>query len=443
MLKGCLINFFGYLVHASPAASSTNPAGLPARQAALHALQAIFWRGQPLDPALDYALAPISDARDRAFVHALVAATLRHCIDIDARIDALTQKPLPKDARARLVLRLSLAQACVLATPAHAVVSTALPLVERGPRRLVHALLSKLLKNPEPLPMPPSLPAAFTQSWTQAYGAQAVHEIAQVLGQIPPLDLTLKEAGQTDYWAARLGGLSVMPGHIRLRNEGLVKDLPGFAEGAWWVQDIAASLAVRLLDPQRGENVLDLCAAPGGKTLQLAALGAKVTAVEGNAKRMQRVQENLARLGLSADCVVSPLEHFTPKQKFSAILLDAPCSATGTARRNPDVLHTRQSQDLTPLLAQQAAFLARALDWLEPGGRLIYAVCSLEAAEGEAQIDALCAKRQDVALDPIEPQTLGALSLAGTQQGFVRTLPCHLAPQGGMDGFFMARLIKK
>jgi 16S rRNA (cytosine967-C5)-methyltransferase len=416
-----------------------DPAGTPVRRAALAILQGVLWRGQPLEIALDRAVRDLAEPRDRALAHAISAAVLRHLVDLDARIDSATAKALPSDARARLVLRLALAQALVLATPAHAVVSTALPLVEAGPRRLVHGVLSRLLKAPAPLPDPPSLPPAIAAGWRAAYGADAVDAIARVLAQTPPLDLTLKSADDTAHWAAVLGGDSWLPGHVRLpMPSGGVTALPGYADGAWWVQDIAASLPARMLNVQPGELVLDLCAAPGGKTLQLAATGARVIAVDASPHRLQRVEENLARTGLQATCVGARLEQYKPPALADAILLDAPCSATGTARRHPDVLHHRAGGSLAEITAQQSALLERALTWLKPGGRLVYAVCSLEPAEGEAIIEAALLRDPQLRRAPAPPLLPGLF----TEQGDLRSLPSAFAERGGVDGFYAAMITR-
>lgn len=374
---------------------------------------------------------------DRRLAHALVLAALRRLTDIDAAIDRCTPKPLPPDARVRGALRLALAGAWTLGTPAHALVATTLALVEGGPRRLAHAVLSRLLREASAPPDAPALPAPWDARWAAAYGADAAAAIARALVAEPPLDLTLRDAADTAMWVERLGGVSLMPGHVRVTRAGDVTALGGFGEGAWWVQDLAAGLPARLLAAGDGETVVDLCAAPGGKTLQLAAAGARVTAVDLSAARMGRVRDNLARTGLAAELVVADALGWAPDAAVDAVLLDAPCSATGTARRHPDVLHLKAARELAPVLAAQAALLHRALDWLRPGGRLVYAVCSLEPEEGERQVAALLARRPDVVLDPVAAAGLPD-GLAPAAKGWLRTRPDGVA--GGCDGFFMARL---
>lgn len=346
-------------------------------------------------------------------------------------------RPLPPDARARQALRVALAQAWRLGTPPHAVVATALPLVEGGPRRLVHGVLARLLGAPPPLGAAPGLPQPWGARWTAAHGAAAAAAIAAALADEPPLDLSLRDPATTSEWAARLGGVSLAPGHVRLASTGAVETLPGFHEGAWWVQDLAASLPARLLAPAPGEPVLDLAAAPGGKTMQLAAAGACVCALDASAPRLERLRANLLRTRLTAEVVAADMLAWTPPAPATAILLDAPCSATGIARRHPDVLHLKATGHIAALAALQARLLARAAGWLAPGGRLLFATCSLEPEEGEEQVARLLATMPGVALDPVRPDELPA-GLAPRPQGWVRTLPGDLP--GGLDGFFIARL---
>lgn len=399
----------------------------------------MLWRGELLDAAIERAFRHLDQASDRGLARAIVGAVLRHLVDLDALIDGATRQRLPDDARARMVLRLALAQALVLETPAHAVVATALPLVEGGPRRLVHGVLSALLKAPARLADPPSLP----ETWRQRWGDSMADAAARALACEPPLDLTLRDPTQTAHWLAVLGGASLWPGHVRLAgHKGRIEDLPGYAEGAWWVQDLAAQLPARLLDPAPGSNVLDLCAAPGGKTLQLAAAGARVTALDISEKRASRIRDNLERTRLTADVVVADAARWTPAAAPDAILLDAPCSATGTFRRHPDVLYARSAAQIEALTRVQAMLLHRACDLLRPGGVLVYCVCSLEAEEGEAQLAAFIQHRDDMTTLPIGIDEVPA-GLPVHPRGWLQTGPVDLAGVGGIDGFFMARLWKR
>jgi 16S rRNA (cytosine967-C5)-methyltransferase len=298
-------------------------------------------------------------------------------------------------------------------------------------------VLGRLLKAPSPLPEVPTLAEPWRTRWTRAHGDAAARAIAAALASEPPLDLTLLDPSATAQWAQRLGGTTLAPGHVRLDRHEAIDALPGYDPGAWWVQDLAASLPARLLAPARDEPALDCAAAPGGKTLQLAAAGARVTAVDASAARLERLRENLRRCRLRASVIEADLLDWAPPAPASAILLDAPCSATGVARRHPDVLRLKASRDLAPLLRLQAGLLRRAAGWLAPGGRLVFATCSLEPEEGEAQVERLLADTPGLALDPVRPEELPA-GLAPRPQGWVRTLPGDLP--GGLDGFFIARL---
>ena len=249
----------------------------------------------------------------------------------------------------------------------------------------------------------------------------------------PPLDLTLKDPAETVHWAERLGGLSLMPGHIRLPRGQAVEQLDGFGEGAWWVQDLAASLPARLLGEGAGRTVLDLCAAPGGKTMQLAAAGWKVTALDASAKRLDRMRQNLARTGLEAELVQADALTWDAPRRFHAVLLDAPCTATGTCRRHPDVLHRIGPRQIAEMAELQARLLARTAPWVAPGGRLVYAVCSLETEEGEAQAAAITQPGDSMVDGELPP------GLTITPEGWLRTDPAMLPEAGGLDGFFIAR----
>ena len=405
--------------------------GLPARRAALRMCDAVLRRGETLDSAAVAALKPVKGHADRALARAIASECFRWLVDLDALIDSTTRQRLADDAKPRAVLRLMLAQWLRLDTPPHAVIATGLPLLAGGPRRLAHGVFSALVKRKVQLPDAPTLPAAVAARWGERAGA-----IAAALAEPPPLDLTLRDASETDLWAERLAGTSLLPGHVRLPRGSAVESLPGYEEGAWWVQDLAASLPARLLGGGQGRRVLDLCAAPGGKTLQLAAAGWQVTALDISAARLERLRENLSRTGLSADVVTADALDWQPEQEFDAVLLDAPCTATGTCRRHPDVLHRIGPRQIAEMAELQAKLLDRACGWLKPGGRLVYAVCSLEREEGEDQ-----AARIALAPDPIAAPDLPE-GLAPTSEGQLRTDPGMLIEAGGLDGFFIARFAR-
>ncbi|MFM5954361.1 MAG: RsmB/NOP family class I SAM-dependent RNA methyltransferase [Novosphingobium sp.] len=404
--------------------------GLPARKGALKLLDAVLNRGETLDLAAHGALQGLRSGPDKALARALAGEALRWLIDLDALIDSATRQVLPPDAKPRSVLRLMLAGWLRLETPPHAVIATGLELLSGGPRRLAHGVFSALVRRDVKLPAAPTLPEPVRERWGERADA-----IAAGLAVPPPLDLSLRNPDQTQEWADRLGGVSLAPGHVRLQRGTAVENLEGYGEGAWWVQDLAASLPARLLGPGDGLRVLDLCAAPGGKAMQLAAAGWQVTALELRAKRAARIEENLARTGLSAEVVVADALSWEPDAPFDAILLDAPCTATGTGRRHPDVLHRIGPRQIAEMAELQAALLARAAAWLKPGGHLVYAVCSLEREEGAEQ-----AARVTLTPDPIRADELPA-GLQPTDNGWLRTDPGLLGEAGGLDGFFVARFL--
>ena len=402
--------------------------GLPARRAALKLLDAVLNRGETLDSAAHNAMQGLVSGADKGLALALAAESLRWLVDLDALIDSATQMPLADDAKARSVLRLMLAGWLRLDTPAHAVIATALPLLVGGPRRLAHGVFSALNKRDVKLPESPTLPEAVAERW----GTRAP-AIAAALALPPPLDLTLRDSAETAAWAEKLGGITLMPGHVRLPRGDAIENLEGFSDGAWWVQDLAAGIPARLLGAGAGKTVLDMCAAPGGKTMQLAAAGWKVTALDASAKRLERVEQNLARTGLIADLITADALDWEPDAQFDAVLLDAPCTATGTCRRHPDVLHRMGSRHIAELAALQTALLQKAAACVKPGGAIIYAVCSLEHQEGEAQTDTIA-----LTPDPIRAEEIPS-GLKPGPEGWLRTDPGMLADVGGLDGFFIAR----
>lgn len=413
------------------AAGGAGGQGVAARSAAVRLVHGVTVLGRPLDRSFDAATAGLIP-QDRALARALAMPVLRHLPALDALIDSATARPLAADARARHALRVALAGWLILGTPPHAAIATVLPLVEGGPRRLVHGVLSTLMRRGATL-SPPILPAPFAARWAEEWGAETAAAAARQFGAIPPTDLRLKDLAQTAGWADRLGGRSLFPGHVRLDGSQAVAALPGYDSGDWWVQDAAAQLPVLLLGDVRGVRVLDLCAAPGGKTMQLAAAGADVTAVDLSPARMERLAENLARTGLAAATVTADALQWEPGAPFDAILLDAPCTATGTFRRHPDVLHLKGALDPAPLIALQRRLADRAAGWLKPGGRLVVAVCSLDRAEGEDQ-----PTPAGLAPDPVRAEELppGVRPDAG---GGVRTLPTLWQEAGGADGFSIRR----
>jgi 16S rRNA (cytosine967-C5)-methyltransferase len=385
----------------------------------LRLLDAVLRKGLPLEAALDKAAADLDRADDRAFAHAIAAETLRRLRDLDALIDSATRQRLADDAKARFALRIALVQALSLGTPPHAAISTVLPLVDGGPRRLVHGVFGTLMRSSARLPEIPSLPETVEQRWEQAWGPDVVQAAARLIAVPPPIDL------QGDP-PADVEGISLMPGHLRLARGTALAGLTGYGEGSaggsWWVQDISASAPARLLGPGEGRTVLDLCAAPGGKTMQLAAAGWRVTAVDISQSRLARLSDNLARTGLAAEIVAADVLKWNPKQEVDAILLDAPCTATGIYRRHPDVLHRVGPKAIAELAEVQKAMLARAAVWLKPEGALVYSVCSLEPQEGEAVAAAFLAGHPDFEAREVQ-----------------RILPGAYEAEGGADSFYIAK----
>ncbi len=415
--------------------------GLPTRRAALRLLDAVMRMGTPMDQATANATKGLSPP-DRALAIAIAQESLRWSVDLDVLIDSKTKQALPDDSKARMVLRLALAQILLLGTPPHAVIATALPLVDKGPRRLVHGVLGSLLRANAALPELPSLPEAVMMRWHPAWGDAMIVGAQAALSAPPPLDLALRDPAATAHWADILGGESLMPGHVRLPRGTAVEELQGYDEGTWWVQDLAASLPARLLGDGSGKRALDLCAAPGGKTMQLSAAGFAVTALDNSARRMDRLMANLERTQLNAERVTADVMEWEPSGQYDAILLDAPCSATGTMRRHPDVLQRIDIKQINNLAALQCAMLDRAASWVKPGGTLVYATCSLEPQEGEAQAELFLSKHPDFATRAVGPEELPQ-GVEADAQGHVRTMPHMLADKGGMDGFFIARFVRK
>jgi 16S rRNA (cytosine967-C5)-methyltransferase len=412
---------------------ASDPAGVPARRAALSLLDAVLRKGLPLEAALDTAARGLAP-NDRGLAHAIAAETLRRLPDLDSLIDSATKRPLPDDAKARAVLRMALAQVLVLKTPPHAAISTVLPLVDGGPRRLVHGVFGTLMRGGARLPTPPALPGGVFVRWEKAWGLPVANSAARLLETPPPLDLSFPPGAAPP---EGMGGVSLLPGHLRLPSRTAVAGLTGYGEGLWWVQDVAASIPARLLGPGEGRTVLDLCAAPGGKTLQLASAGFRVVAVDSSKSRLERLSENLARTRLEAEMVAADVMTWAPPAAVDAILLDAPCSATGIFRRHPDVLHRVRPKAIAELAGLQRAMLERAATWLKPGGVLVYSVCSLEPEEGEAVADGFLAADSGYRLDPVREGELPPE--IPCQDGRIRVLPGVFEAEGGADGFFVAR----
>jgi 16S rRNA (cytosine967-C5)-methyltransferase len=422
---------------------------LASRRVALDVLGQTLQRHQSLDEALathpDFdSLAP----RDRAFVRLLLATTLRRLGEIDSVLGQLMERLLPQQAATGTdVLRLGAAQLLFLGTPAHAAVDTSVELIAASGlprlRGLANAVLRRVAREGTALlgdrdPLRLNTPGWLWESWVETFGEATARSIAAAHLVEAPLDLTV--ARDAAAWAERLEAELLPTGTLRRAAGGMVTDLPGFDEGAWWVQDAAAALPARLLGAGTGSRVIDLCAAPGGKTLQLCAAGAAVTAVDISNRRLGRVRENLARCGFEAELVAADASKWRPAAPAHAVLLDAPCSATGTLRRHPDIAWLKGPDDVARLTLTQDRLLRAASEMLEPGGMLIYAVCALQAEEGPQRIAAALASGVPLRREPVTAGELPGLTEAITSDGDVRTLPSMWAERGGMDGFYIARL---
>jgi 16S rRNA (cytosine967-C5)-methyltransferase len=430
------------MTDATPADASRDAPGLAARAAALDLLSAALSRRAGLDEALAHPALKTLSPRDRAFARALTMATLRHLGPIDAALQARLAKPPPE--RVVNMLRLGAAQLFVMKTPPHAAVGTTVDLAaaDKGTRplkNLVNAVLRGLTREPPDLADPDLLPPTWLYArWQAAYGPDAARGIAAQIADEPPTDLSLRDPTTAADLAQALSAELLPGGTLRTSLKGEVASWPGFADGTWWVQDASAAVPARLLGPAPGQTALDMCAAPGGKTLQLAALGAEVTALDKSPGRIKRVGENLARTGLKAEVVATDAAAWPDRRQFDAVLLDAPCSATGTFRRHPDVLWAAKPSDIASLAAVQSRLLDSARRRVKPGGRLVYCVCSLEPEEGQVQVDAFLSRAPEFAVEPIQLGEGGAPEASLTAQGALRILPHHRP--GGLDGFFIARL---
>lgn len=438
---------------------STPGREISARAVALDVLAAVLDQRRPLEDTLAAhpGFAKLA-GRDRAFARLLLATTLRRLGQIDDAIRHCLARPLPRAGLlAQHILRLGVAQLLFLGTAPHAAVSASVDQAERAKltahKKLINAVLRRLslegaaLRDAQDAARL-NTPKWLWTSWSAAYGEDTARAIAGQHLTEPPLDISLKPGLDSAAWAERLTATVLPNGSLRRPAEegGLITGLSGFAEGQWWIQDAAASLPARLLMSALGDvsgrSLIDLCAAPGGKTAQLAAAGAAVTAVEKSPPRLARLNENLARLGLVAETIGADATAWRPAQPVDGVLLDAPCSATGTIRRHPDIAWTKRAADTPKLAALQDRLLANAVHMLKPGGILVYAVCSLEPEEGPARIAALLDTDAPLSRLPIRAEDAAGLPALLTPDGDLRTLPCHLAEQGGMDGFYVARLMR-
>lgn len=427
-----------------------DPAGLKLRLVAAQRLKSVL-AGDNFSPLT---AAELADGRDRALANRLITTALRRQGQLNFIIHTLLDKGMPgKSGSFEAVLRLSLAQLVFLPDlGAHSALFLAVEATKRDPKaRHLSGLMNAVLRNAQAnsakfgmLSDDLLIPDTFGDTWLEAYGEAAINGFSTALLAGAPLDLTLKtdDAELID----ALGAEKVMADTVRIdQRDRPVEALPGFAEGLWWVQDTASAIPARLLGAKAGGRVLDLCAAPGGKTAQLVKAGYRVTALDSDASRMERLKQNLARLDYTAETVVADAGNYAPVSPFDGVLLDAPCSATGTFRRHPEVIWHRSVGDVAGRVRLQRALLANAFRCLEAGGVLVYCVCSLEPAEGEGQVEWALDTLPGLELWPVTVEELPGLAAAVTARGLVRTHP-GMAPggrAGGMDGFFVARFRRR
>ena len=423
---------------------------ISARTIALDLLAAVLGSKRPLNEAFDdHPALQRMNARDTALARNIITTTIRRLGQIDVLIDACLEKPIQrKDWMVHDILRLGVCQLLFMRTPSHAAVDTAVTLTKKRGfphyAKLVNAVLRRLDREGRAIVKKQdagktNTPEWMWESWVTAYGEAQAHAIADAHLSEAPLDITIK-GSDSKAWAKKLEAEILPTGTLRRKAGGRIEDLPGYEAGAWWVQDAAAALPVRLLGNVKGKFIIDLCAAPGGKTAQLATMGAHVTAVDKSPRRLKMLESNLTRTGLKAETVVADAANWRPPEKVDAVLLDAPCSATGTIRRHPDVPYLKSADDVAKLSVQQLRFLAAAVDMVKPGGLLVYCACSLQPEEGRDRIAAILDTTAPIERVPVKAKEVEGMDEFISKEGDLRTLPNFFAKEGGMDGFFAARL---
>ncbi|WP_332693079.1 RsmB/NOP family class I SAM-dependent RNA methyltransferase [Bosea sp. (in: a-proteobacteria)] len=431
-----------------------NAPGLAARRLAAELIDEILRAGTALDETFErMAAAAGLEPADAGLARAIATVAFRRLGSIRHAIDVRLERGSPRNGGPfEPIMVAAAAQLLFLDVPDHAAVDLAIRHLHEDARSsryvsLGNAVLRRLARERDAIlaGLDPLIdtPEWLQESWTRHYGAETAAVIALAHRQEPPLDLSVK--ADAAGWAEKLDGVVLPTGSVRLRGKESVTALPGFAEGEWWVQDAAAALPALLLAAKPGERVADLCAAPGGKTAQLVLAGADVTAVDRSGPRLRRLAANLERLGQQAQIVTADAARYEA-EAFDAVLLDAPCSATGTIRRHPDVAWTKRPEDIPKLIALQARLLDQAAKLTRPGGRLVYCTCSLEPEEGEMQVEAFLARQPGFARQPIEAAEIGGIGEALTPKGELRTLPHQLAGEtprlSGWTGFYACRLIR-
>lgn len=427
---------------------------LTARYTALNILDNILTRKTALDQCLDrnddFKSLP---ARDKAFARMIIATTLRRLGQIDEIIKKSITNPTTTNALLKNILRLGTTQILFMDVPDHAAVNTSVKLAEQHRMDRQKAFVNGVLRNISRIGKDLvskqdetrlNTPEWLLKLWIEDYGLKTAAKISQAHHHEAALDITIKDEASRNHWAAEFTASQIACGSLRCRASGSITDLPGFDDGAWWIQDASAAIPANLFGNIEGQTVIDLCAAPGGKTMQLAAQGAHVIAIDRSANRMKRLHENLERIQLTenVETITSDATQWSAQQAPKFILLDAPCSATGTIRRHPDVPHLKSPRDIEGLISIQSRILQNAFKILAPGGVLVYCTCSLQKSEGEEQIAKFLDENPNAAKRAITAEEIGGLDECITENGDIRIFPFHQSATGGMDGFFISRIVK-
>ena len=430
--------------------NNINNDGAYTRKKAIEILVKILENNKPLDNAFEESTKKSSHFsklinEDKSFCRLLISTTLRNLISIDYLLTKFLSKPLNKTPlKVLMILRINVAQSFFLKTPDHAVVNTAVELCGKKWKGLVNGVSREILRNKDKakkyLNESDKVPNWLLRRWKRDWGKNYDEIVTGHLNLNPPIDLYVKN--NTNYWARKLNGKKLGNNSIRLFTPGLISNLEGYEQGEWWIQDYSSQIPVSLLKIQNNDDVLDLCAAPGGKTAQLISLGAKVTSIDNNKKRLFRLEQNLKRLDYKAIVKNKDIRNFSTQKTWSKIILDAPCSSTGTLRKNPEIMHQKKDSDIVSLSKLQSDLLDAAWDLLKEGGTLLYCTCSLEKEEGEHQIENFIKRKKNSLLDKINNNEINKKLNVSNQNKWLRIFPNSLNYEGGNDGFFIARIKK-
>ena len=430
--------------------NNINNDGAYTRKKAIEILVKILENNKPLDNAFEESTKKSSHFsklinEDKSFCRLLISTTLRNLISIDYLLTKFLSKPLNKTPfKVLMILRINVAQSFFLKTPDHAVVNTAVELCGKKWKGLVNGVSREILRNKDKakkyLNESDKVPNWLLRRWKRDWGKNYDEIVTGHLKLNPPIDLYVKN--NTNYWARKLNGKKLGNNSIRLFTPGLISNLEGYEQGEWWIQDYSSQIPVSLLEIQNNDDVLDLCAAPGGKTAQLISLGAKVTSIDNNKKRLFRLEQNLKRLDYKAIIKNKDIRNFSTQKTWSKIILDAPCSSTGTLRKNPEIMHQKKESDIVSLSKLQSDLLDTAWDLLKEGGTLLYCTCSLEKEEGEHQVENFIKRKKNSLLDKINNNEIDKKLNVSGKNKWLRIFPNSLNYEGGNDGFFIARIKK-